>query len=93
MCPLKSANLLFFVFSDKWIPFTGTFPSNAVQGGYEGTANLFVGRKLIDGNQIIGKIVDLMKTIFVPYFSKEHSFSDDFDILVLKHEKSESFSI
>lgn len=57
---------------------------NAVQGGYEGTIKLFVGRKLIDGNQIIGKVADTLKKIFVPYFSKEHEFADGFDLLVLE---------
>jgi len=74
----------FQYFSDQWIPFIGSFPPNAVQGGYEGSIKLFVGRKMIDGNPIIGKIVDSTKKIFVPYFSKEHEFQNDFDILVLR---------
>jgi hypothetical protein len=71
-------------FTDQWIQFTGSFPPNAVQGGYEGTVKLFVGRKIIDGKPIIGKIVDSTKKIFVPYFSKEHEFPNDFEILVLR---------
>ena len=77
------SNPLLLLFSDQWIPFTGTFPHNAVQGGYEGDVKLFVGRKTIDGKHVIGKVVDKSKTIYVPYFSKEHSFKD-FEILVLR---------
>ncbi|XP_070504895.1 uncharacterized protein [Chironomus tepperi] len=76
----------------QWIPFTGTFPSNAVQGGYEGTIKLFVGRKMIDGNYIIGKVVDSSKKIFVPYFAREHEFQDDFDILVLSDDGWTSYN-
>ncbi|KAL7013544.1 hypothetical protein ACKWTF_015456 [Chironomus riparius] len=67
----------------QWIPFSGSFPHNAVQGGHEGGAKLFVGRKIIDDKSVIGKIID--KTIYVPYFSKELSYQD-FDILVLCDE-------
>ena len=69
--------------SDRWIQFTGTFPSNAVQGGYEGEAKLFVGRRMHEGKYIIGKVVDTIKAIFLPLLWKEHRF-DDFEILVLE---------
>ncbi|XP_070504868.1 uncharacterized protein [Chironomus tepperi] len=67
----------------QWIPFTGTFPYNAVLGGYEGSARTFVGRKTIDGKHVIGKVID--KTIYVPYYSKEHKFKE-FEILILSDE-------
>ncbi|CAG9811250.1 unnamed protein product [Chironomus riparius] len=71
------------VLTDQFIPFNGTFPRNAVQGGYEGTVKLFVGRKTIDGKHLLGKIADTLKIIYVPYFAKEYEFEDDFDILIL----------
>lgn len=70
-------------FTDRWIPFSGSFPANAVEGGYEGEAKLFVGRRMHEGKFIIGKVVDSIKAIFLPYFWKELRF-DDFEILVLE---------
>lgn len=78
---MHSASLHYnHLFLAQWIPFTGIFPHNAVQGGYEGDTKLFVGRKMIDGKNVIGKVVN--KTIYVPYFAKEHSYQE-FEILVL----------
>ena len=71
-------------FLDQFIRFNGTFPPNAVQGGYEGTVKLFVGRKTIDGKNLLGKVADTLKIIYVPYFAKEYEFDDDFDILILR---------
>ena len=77
--------MLILYFVDKWIQFTGSFPSNAVQGGYEGRSKLYVGRVKHQGKFIIGKVVDTTRTISVGYFDKEFKYQNSFEILVLEN--------
>ena len=68
---------------DRWIPFTGEIPSNAVEGGYELNEKLFVGKKFHNGFHLIGKITSFEKVIYIPYQHRELKFSSNFDILVV----------
>jgi hypothetical protein len=83
-CELKFFHFLKnnFEISDNWIPYTGTFPQNAIEGGFEGSEKLLIGRKYHNNNYLIGKIAKELKTIYVPYFGEEIAFTTEFDILV-----------
>ncbi|KAG5668906.1 hypothetical protein PVAND_016819 [Polypedilum vanderplanki] len=65
-----------------WIPYPGHIPEKAIQGGYEGTAKLYIGRKWHEGKNLAGKIVEGINAIFCPFFGNELRFDENFDILV-----------
>jgi hypothetical protein len=67
----------------EWVPFKGVFYMNAIEGGKEGSAKLYVGRKWHEGKMLVGKIVEGINAVFCPYFGNELRFDNDFDILVV----------
>lgn len=58
-------------------------PPNAIEAGHEGTEKLYIGKKLHNGVDLIGKVTGSNRKIYVPYFNKEIGYDRDFHVLVL----------